>query len=134
MAIDQIEYFFSEYVDNGLEKLNKFTSQLNSLLQEYQTVEITIKGFASPLAKSNYNSNLSRRRISSLINYFKQTDNGKFQEFIDQKRLIIHAAPFGESNANQSTNDDVKNTKESIYSPKAALERRIEIQEVIFHE
>ena len=35
---------------------------------------------------------------------------------------------------NQSTNDDVKNTKESIYSPKAALERRIEIQEVIFHE
>jgi len=134
LAIDQIEYFFNEYVDNGLEKLNRFTFQLNSLLNEYHSVEITIKGFASPLAKSNYNSNLSKRRISSLINYFQQTDNRKFQEFIDQKRLIIHAAPFGESNANQSTNDDVKNTKESIYSPKAALERRIEIQDVIFHE
>ena len=133
LAFQQIDYFFSNYVDRGLEKLERFKKQLIPLLEEHQSIEITIKGFASPLAKSDYNTNLSKRRISSLMNYFNSTDNGKLKSYIDEGRLIIHSAPFGESTSNKSANDDGNNIKESIYSPKAAIERRIEIQEVIFH-
>ena len=109
-----------------------FKKQLKPLLREYETVEITIKGFASPLAKSDYNTNLSKRRISTLINYFKSTDNQYFEEHIKKGKLIINAAPFGELKADADASDDLKNIRKSIYSPKAALERRIEIQEVIF--
>ena len=116
-----------------MEKLERFKTQLIPLLEEHQSIEITIKGFASPLAKSDYNTNLSKRRISSLMNYFNSTDNGKLKSYIDEGRLIIHSAPFGESTSSKSANDDGNNIKESIYSPKAAMERRIEIQEVIFH-
>ncbi len=132
LAESQINNFFNDYVTGGIDRLTLFKKQLKPLLREYETVEITIKGFASPLAKSDYNTNLSKRRISTLINYFKSTDNQYFEEHIKKGKLIINAAPFGELKADADASDDLKNIRKSIYSPKAALERRIEIQEVIF--
>ena len=132
LAENEINNFFDTYVTGGLDRLNLFKKQLKSLLREYETVEITIKGFASPLAKSDYNTNLSKRRISTLINYFQKTDNQYFKEFIKKGNLIINSAPFGELKADSDASDDLQNTRKSIYSPQAALERRIEIQEVIF--
>ena len=70
--------------------------------------------------------------MSSIINYFEKVDNGELQKYIDDGKLIIKAAPFGEKKSSNKASDDGKNTKQSIYSPKAAIERRIEIQEVIF--
>ncbi len=132
IAAEQINYFFDEYLTNGLNKLKKFTSQLISLLKEHDVIEITIKGFASPLAKNDYNTNLSKRRISCLINYFNSTLNGELIPYIKSEKLIIKSAPFGEKKSSNNTSDDINNKKQSIYSPKAAIERRIEIQEVIF--
>ena len=114
--------------------LEKFKSQLIPLLKEHKSIEITIKGFASPLAKDDYNTNLSKRRISSLVNYFNTVDSGALKPFIETGRLILKSAPFGENKSNLSASDNVKDTKRSIYSPKAAIERRIEIQEVIFND
>lgn len=131
---EQINYFFDQYVNIGLNKLEKFKNQLIPLIKEHQSIEITIKGFASPLAKDDYNTNLSKRRISSIINYFNQVDSAALKPFIEANRLIIKSAPFGEDRSQKSTSDDVSNTKNSIYSPKAAIERRIEIQEVIFND
>ena len=132
LAENEINAFFNDYVTGGIDRLTLFKKQLKPLLREYETVEITIKGFASPLAKSDYNTNLSKRRISSLINYFKSADNQYFKEYINNGKLIINAAPFGEVKANSNASDDLKNTRKSIFSPQAAMERRIEIQEVIF--
>ena len=132
IAENEINDFFDHYVKGGLDRLNLFKKQLKPLLREYETIEITIKGFASPLAKSDYNTNLSKRRIYSLIKYFEKTDNQYFKEYIEKGNLIIHSAPFGEVKANSNASDDLKNKRKSIYSPEAALERRIEIQEVIF--
>lgn len=129
---EQINYFFDQYVMKEFKKLEKFKNQLIPLLNEHESIEITIKGFASPLAKSDYNTNLSKRRISSLINYFNEVDSGALAPFIINKKLILKSAPFGENKTGINTSDDVNNTKKSIYSPKAAMERRIEIQEVIF--
>ncbi len=129
---EQINYFFDKYLKDGLTVLEKFKSQLIPLLNEHQSIEITIKGFASPLAKDDYNTNLSKRRISSLVNYFNVVDSGALKPFIETGRLILKSAPFGENKSNKSASDNVKDTKRSIYSPKAAIERRIEIQEVIF--
>ena len=134
IAYEQINYFFEKYVTHGLNKLEKFKSQLIPLLKEHSSIEITIRGFSSPLAKNDYNTNLSKRRISSIINYFEKVDNGELQKYIDEGKLIIKAAPFGEKKSSTKASDDVENTKQSIYSPKAAIERRIEIQEVIFND
>ena len=132
LAENEINTFFNDYVTGGIDRLTLFKKQLKPFLREYETVEITIKGFASPLAKSDYNTNLSKRRIHTLINYFKNTDNQYFTEYINNGKLVINAAPFGEIKANSNASDDLKNTRKSIYSPQAAMERRIEIQEVIF--
>jgi hypothetical protein len=134
LAREQIDYFFDEYVNDGLKKLEKFKNQLLPLLDEYNQIEITIKGFASPLAKNDYNTNLSKRRISSLINYFETVDNGSLIPYLSSGKLTLKSAPYGEKKSSDAASDDLNNKKESIYSPKAAIERRIEIQEVIFKE
>ncbi len=131
---EQINYFFNTYVKAGFNVLEKFKSQLIPLLNEHQSIEITIKGFSSPLAKDDYNTNLSKRRISSLINYFNSVDNGVLKPFIENGQLILKSAPYGEDKSNMNASDNLNDTKRSIYSPKAAIERRIEIQEVIFND
>ena len=131
---EQINYFFDKYIKDGLAILKKFVAQLIPLLDEHKTIEVTIKGFASPLAKDDYNTNLSKRRISSLINYFNAVDSGALKPFIETGRLILKSAPFGENKSNISASDNEEDTKKSIYCPKAAIERRIEIQEVIFKD
>jgi len=134
LETQQVNYFFDNYVNDGLNKLEKFKNQIIPLLKEYKSIEITIKGFASPLARDDYNTNLSKRRISSIINYFNDVDSGALKPFIENNRLILKSAPFGENKSSNIVSDNSKDTKMSIYSPKAAIERRIEIQEVIFND
>ena len=68
-AKEEIENFFVEYVDQGVKDLALFRDLLLEELQKGKRLKITIQGFASPLAKTDYNVNLTKRRISSLINY-----------------------------------------------------------------
>ena len=46
---------------------------------------ISLKGFCSPLATTNYNINLAKRRVSSVENYFKDYNNGVFVKYINNK-------------------------------------------------
>ena len=52
MDQEDIKNLFDEVVDKGFRDLIAFSSQLLSLLEQGYKVEITIKGFCSPL---NYN-------------------------------------------------------------------------------
>ena len=61
------------------------------ILDELRTgseVSIFIRGFASPVANTAYNINLTKRRISSLINYFKEVDNGVFKKYLETHRWL----------------------------------------------
>ena len=125
-----IDDFFKHYVDKGVDDLKLFTELLLNELKKEEKIELTIKGFASPLAKSDYNVNLTKRRISSLINYLMQYDNNQFKSYIAEGKLIFNTIPFGEYTSKNSVSDDYYDQRNSIYNRSAALERRIEIQTI----
>ena len=63
--------FFETEVDKGMQDLAVFRAQVWQELQSGKQVSIMVQGFASPLAKSDYNVHLTSRRISAIINYFE---------------------------------------------------------------
>ncbi len=136
-AKEDIESFFLEYVDQGVKDLNQFRDLLLEELNKGAKINLTIKGFASPLAKSDYNVNLTKRRIASLVNYLNAYEGGVFKKYIDQNaenggKLTFTEVPFGEYTANVLVSDNLNDQKNSVYSRAAGLERKIEIQSVQF--
>ena len=134
-AKEDIETFFIEYVDQGVKDLELFRVLLLEELQKGSKIRLTIKGFASPLAKTDYNVNLTKRRISSLVNYLKEYNNGIFIPYIDGTsvdggKVEFAEVPFGEYTSNKLTSDNPHDLKNSIYSKAAGIERKIEIQSV----
>lgn len=134
-AREDIEDFFVEYVQQGVSDLYEFIRLLLIELDKGYQIEVTVKGFASPLAKTDYNVNLTKRRINSLINYLYAYGHGEFVPYLDHTAtnggtLSFVQIPFGEYTANTLISDNVNDTKNSVYSRKAALERKIEIQSV----
>lgn len=134
-AKTDIENFFSDYVDKGVSDLDIFTKLLLEELKKGFQIELTIKGFASPLAKTDYNVHLTKRRIASLINYLREYNGGEFRPYLDGTaanggRLYFEKIPFGEYTAATGVSDDYYDQKNSIYNRSAALERKIEIQTV----
>lgn len=132
-----LDEFFQKNVDKGAADLISFTDMILEELKNGSVVTLTIKGFASPVAKTAYNVNLTKRRISSLTNYFNETNNGEFKQYIQGKannggKLIFAIVPFGEYTANQTTSDDVKNQSSSVFSKEAGIERKIQIENVSF--
>ncbi|MCB0381376.1 MAG: hypothetical protein KDD24_08970, partial [Flavobacteriales bacterium] len=131
-AMVDIEDLFSSYIDKGAKDLEMFTPLLIKELEAGKQVALTIKGFASPLSKSDYNVNLTLRRISSLINYLSEYENGKLLPYINGAAengglLTFTKVPFGEYQSVKEISDDLADKRNSVYSPGAALERKIEI-------
>src|SRR5690606_30568094 len=101
-------------------------------LEQGKEITLTIKGFASPLSKSDYNVNLTLRRVSSLINYLSEYENGMLLPYINGTaenggKLNFVKVPFGEYQSVKTISDDIEDKRNSVYSPGAALERKIEI-------
>ncbi len=137
-AKEDIDDFFTEFVKQGVIDLDEFTRLLKLELDKGYAIEITVKGFASPLAKTDYNVNLTKRRISSLVNYLYAFEEGEaFTNYLNGTAenggvLTFVQIPFGEYTANKLISDNVNDKQNSVYSRKAALERKIEIQSVSF--
>lgn len=123
--------FFREHVDGGLARLNEFIDLLLQALNEGQHIELRVRGFASPLARNAYNTNLSLRRISSLVNQLRATHHGVLSPYLESGALRITRSPFGEDRSASGVSDQLNDLKGSVYSVGAALERRIEIEQVI---
>lgn len=131
-ALVDIEDLFSSYIDKGAKDLEMFTPLLIKELDQGKQVVLTIKGFASPLSKSDYNVNLTLRRISSLINYLSEYENGRILPYINGTAengglLSFTKVPFGEYQSVKEISDDIEDKRNSVYSPGAAVERKIEI-------
>ena len=134
-----LESFFINDVDKGVKDLFDFTELIAKELALGSRVVITIKGFASPLAKTGYNVNLTKRRISSLVNFFNSYNQGELKNYINRTavngaNLSFEFVPFGEYSADQTTSDDFYNQKESVYSKEAGVERKLHIEEVTFEK
>ena len=132
VAINQIDNFFNIFVKKGFDQLEKFTALLLRDLRRGNDVKITIKGYTSPLNTKEYNVNLAKRRISSLINYFSEYDNGIFLPYLngtspDKGKLTLFEDAIGKTQANPNVSDNPNDKRNSVYSPAAGLERRIQI-------
>lgn len=94
-------------------------------------MKITMQGFCSPLASTDYNINLAKRRVSSLKNYFMEYKNGLFRKFVNSNDPASGSITFEEVDVGElptsKVSDDVKDTQNSVYSPGAARERKIQI-------
>ncbi|MDR2010760.1 MAG: hypothetical protein LBQ22_09790 [Bacteroidales bacterium] len=126
-AIDSIDYYFSYNVQENYNKLLEFSSLMKNLLESGQKVIVTIKGYTSPLNTVEYNNNLAKRRISSLVNFFDQYENGILRQYQQTGLLTYEFVAFGKTLADANVSDDPNDPRNSVYSPAAARERRIEI-------
>ena len=135
-AANAIHSFFADSVDQGLENLHRFAEMLKKILEKGETVTITFKGYCSPLASTDYNINLAKRRIVSLRNYFMEAYNGFFVKYLNntvagEGKLVFEDVDIGEL-AVSKTSDNLKDKRNSVYSPNAASERKIQILAISF--
>ncbi len=127
--------FFTRQVEGNFNLLNDFITLLKSALDEGQHITLQVRGYASPLAKSDYNKNLSLRRIESLVHYLERTNGGALLPYLNGTAsnggtLTVVKSPFGKSTANPDVSDRLDDLRNSVYGVGAAKERRIEIEEV----
>ncbi|MCX7861896.1 MAG: hypothetical protein N2449_02750 [Bacteroidales bacterium] len=137
LAESKIDAFFTDEVEKNYIKLIQFFNYLKQLLAEGSTVSITIKGYASPLNNHAYNLNLSKRRVQSLVNLLYSYEDGVFTPYIENKatnggRLIIIREAFGENMVKEGVSDDLRDVRNSVYSPEASRERKIAVIAVKF--
>ena len=131
-AVNDIETFFDDSVDAGMQDLERFAQLLKKVLKDNEKVTITMKGYCSPLASTDYNVNLAKRRVSSLKNYFMEYENGVFAHYVNnadakEGSITFLEEDIGELKARPNVSDDYYDTKNSVYSPAAAMERKIQI-------
>lgn len=121
--------FFAEKVRAEFRELEGVSRLLLSELEKGKEIEIAIKGYASPLAESDYNRKLTQRRIASVINYFMALDDGALRPYLNGEfpALSILPIPYGEEASEAFVSDNPQDAKNSIYSIAAARERRVEI-------
>ncbi len=129
-GIFEIQDFFENKIQAGVKSLEFFAPLLLKELEKGSQIELSIKGYASSISKSDYNLSLTLRRIESLINYLKNYDNGKIAPYLNQTAankgsLKINKLPYGEFAVESDINED--NRDLAVYSPIAANQRKIEV-------
>ncbi len=121
--------FFENEVKYEHDKFIKFLAVLEKDLIKGKVYEIFVKGYASPLAKSDYNYNLSQRRIASIYNEFYKYHNGILNKYIKNGQLKLSQKPFGETTAPAGISDNKQDLR-SVFTIEASRERRVEIIEI----
>lgn len=129
-----LTHFFNDILKENFNNLNNILQLLIIDLANGKKLEIQIKGYASPLHSSAYNKHLSKRRISSVINYLMQFNNGTLKKYIFSGKLTISELAYGEDYASIKVSDNVGQKNKSIYSIEAMLERKVEIVDVILQK
>src|SRR6185295_3528902 len=115
---------------SNFNRLEKFSSLLLEELKTGKKITITVRGFTSPLAKTDYNVKLSKRRISSFLNYLKTFEEGAIENYVKNEMLTIVEDPAGETYVRQGVSDNYYDKRNSVYSPAASSERKIQVIDV----
>lgn len=146
-----VNEFFTSNLERGWVKLFLFAELMEVILDDGYDIIITFKGYSSPLGNTLYNERIAKRRIACVQNFFDTFNGGVFNQYIDNEpetgvgSLRYLQVPIGETVAENTfmkdgeviNADDLeskKNLKKSVYSPAAALQRKIEILAVEIEE
>ncbi|MCB9033778.1 MAG: PorP/SprF family type IX secretion system membrane protein [Chitinophagales bacterium] len=120
-----------EEVQQEYNKIGVLYNVIKEALKQGRTVRLDFLGFTSPLANSEYNLNLSKRRIQSVKNYLLTLEDGFLKQYVDNGHLHLQDLPFGETISEGTVSDKLSDPKQSIFSKEASLERKVEIKYVI---
>jgi outer membrane protein OmpA-like peptidoglycan-associated protein len=123
----EIESFFENDVEDGRYRFNAFLAQLEGRLSAGEKIELEIRGFASPRAKSDYNKILSDRRIDCIKNQMMAFGSGPIRTALQAGQLQLKDVSFGNATAKSNVVADLNDERNSIYNLNAARERRVEI-------
>jgi tetratricopeptide (TPR) repeat protein len=127
---DALSVFFTGKVDFGYEILLKLYDSVAHEIERGNSILLFARGYASPLNVTQYNVNLTQRRISSIERYFLEFQNNRLKLLLSKNPSVsfeIVEVPLGEYAANQSTSDNLKDKAASVYSLEACIERKVEI-------
>ncbi len=114
--------FFDTCVVGNYNQVEGLFDYVESLLDAGHNITISIAGYASPTFHSDYNRNLSRRRIGSFINMVRAWHGGIFEDALLEGRLFIDQKPHG---AVEPTTESL--STDPTYGLPAAMARRIEV-------
>ena len=131
---DSLSGFFDQNLRTNYNQFLAILDQVKNDLEKGSKIELQIRGYASPLHKFEYNINLSKRRIKSVINFISVYQNSVLSKHLKSGDLIVTELPLGESKVSETTSDDPKDKRNSIYSLDAMLERKIEIVNIRSNE
>lgn len=121
---DNLSNFF-EMVEEQLDKLHELFSFVQIQLEQGREVTVSLSGFCSPLNNTQYNVYLAKRRISSVKNSMEKAG---LMPYVKSGKLILTENVLGESKAAADVSDKLEDKKNSVYNPKAARERWVEIK------
>ncbi len=129
-AWDELDEFFEKKVIFGNNLLEDFCFILSQIVAEGKTVRVYMYGFSSPLNSNVYNLMLSKRRISSVYNYFILNENLKG---FAKSTISIVQSGMGEIQF-PGLSDDLMDIRNSVYSPTASLARKVSILKIEIDE
>lgn len=123
----QIADFFEVQLDTNYTTFLEFTTSTLRRLKFGRDIKIIVRAYASPLASEDYNLALTKRRISSILNFFSTYQDGRMAKYVAEGKLKIELVPFGESAAPEDVSDSPYDKKNSVFSPIASQQRKVVI-------
>ncbi len=123
----QIADFFDVQLDTNYTTFLDFTNSTLRRLKFGRDIKITVNAYASPLASEVYNLALTKRRISSILNFYRSYAGGQMAKYVDEGKVTIELVPFGESEAPEDVSDNPYDKKNSVFSPLASQQRKVVI-------
>ena len=124
---EAVAYFFEDQLDSNYIKFLDFTNSTLRRLRFGRDVKITVKAYASPLASEAYNLALTKRRISSIRNFYRTYRDGAMEKYVDKGEVKFELLPFGEKEAPKEVSDNPYDKKNSVFSPVASEQRKVVI-------
>ena len=118
----QLEDFFENDVLGGRERLIEFAGLLLERLKLGTTYTMFVEGNASKRGNPAYNLNLSKRRVDSVLDYFRQYQGGVLNQYIDSGALQFEPSFAGDSKADPNDR--------SVYGLQASRSRRVTITDL----
>ena len=124
-AMYAVAGFMRDSVQTGYVRLQKLQQYLTEAMQNGDTVDLVISGFASPLHNSEYNKHLSSRRIVCLLNYLRKAEDGLLSPYITREQPGLNLQVYPEGAVNHSFETD--EIRETVFGLRAAKDRKIVI-------
>jgi hypothetical protein len=124
--LEELDAFFLD-VEKGMEQLQWLVRYLKEEMDQGRDYTIIFTSHASPLATSEYNLILSKRRFASVENFIQSWSARELARFIDEGKLSYENNPFGDQQARPGVSDDRGDLARSVYSVEAARERKVTV-------